>query len=160
MLGPPAVRVEGKFLNLMERKEVKHVQVVVLIACVPLTMCDSLPSTRHYAVTQLDDLGNADYLLGVVTFIRQQHQEEEYVGNDGLRISVEVHRQITYVANTSHVLQKGLRHNLSKKTYLNCPTSMYSNCFKTNPMNTWNTICFLSEPNSRRWRWAHVRACM
>lgn len=25
-----------------------------------------------------------------------------------------------------------------QKTYLNCPTSMYSNCFRTKPMNTWN----------------------
>lgn len=114
----------------------KRVQVVVCIARAPLTMCDGLPSARHYAVTQLDDFGNADYLLGVVTLIRQQHQEEEYVGNDGLRISVEVHRPITYVANTSYALQKGLRRNMLKQTYLNCPTSMYSNCFRTNPMNT------------------------
>ena len=51
-------------------------------------MCDSFPPARHDAVTQLDDFGDADYLLGVVTLIRQQHQEEKDVGNDGLRISV------------------------------------------------------------------------
>lgn len=47
-------------------------------------MCDSLPAARHDAVTQLDDLRDADYLLGVVALIRQQHQEEKDVGNDGL----------------------------------------------------------------------------
>lgn len=59
---------------------------------VPLTVCDSFPSARHDAVTQLDDFGDANYLLGVVTLIRQQHQEEKDVGNDGLRVSVEEHR--------------------------------------------------------------------
>lgn len=54
------------------------------------TMCDSLPAARHDAVTQLDDLGNANYLLGVVSLIRQQHQEEKDVGNDGLRIPAQV----------------------------------------------------------------------
>lgn len=54
------------------------------------TMCDSLPAARHDAVTQLDDLGNADYLLGVVSLIRQQHQEEKDVGNDGLGIPAKV----------------------------------------------------------------------
>lgn len=53
-------------------------------------MCDSLSATRHDAVTQLDDLGNADYLLGVVSLIRQQHQEEKDVGNDGLGIPAKV----------------------------------------------------------------------
>lgn len=57
------------------------------VACVPLTVCDSLPAAGHDAVTQLDDLGDADYLLGVVTLVGQQHQEEKDVGNDGLRIS-------------------------------------------------------------------------
>lgn len=51
-------------------------------------MCDRFPAARHDAVTQLNDLGDADYLLGVVTLIRQQNQEEKDVGNDGLRISV------------------------------------------------------------------------
>lgn len=54
------------------------------------TMCDSLPAARHDAITQLDDLGNADYLLGVVSLIRQQHQEEKDVGNDGLGIPAKV----------------------------------------------------------------------
>lgn len=54
------------------------------------TMCDSLPAACHDAVTQLDDLGNADYLLGVVSLIRQQHQEEKDVGNDGLGIPAKV----------------------------------------------------------------------
>lgn len=49
-----------------------------------LTVRDSLPAARHDAVTQLDDLRDADYLLGVVALIRQQHQEEKDVGNDGL----------------------------------------------------------------------------
>lgn len=49
-------------------------------------MGDSLPAARHDAVTQLNDFGNADYLLGVVSLIGQQHQEEKYVGNNGLRI--------------------------------------------------------------------------
>lgn len=47
-------------------------------------MCDSLPATGHDAITQLNDLGDADYLLGMVTLIRQQHQEEKDVWNDGL----------------------------------------------------------------------------
>lgn len=51
-------------------------------------MCDSFPATCHDAVTQLDYFGDADNLLGVVALIRQQHQEEKDVGNDGLRISV------------------------------------------------------------------------
>lgn len=63
------------------------IEYAVCIACIPLTVCDSLPAARHDPVTQLDDLGDADYLLGVVTLIRQQHQEEKDVGNDGLRIS-------------------------------------------------------------------------
>lgn len=49
-------------------------------------MSDSLPAARHDAVAQLNDFGNADYLLGVVSLIGQQHQEEKYVGNDGFRI--------------------------------------------------------------------------
>ncbi len=61
---------------------------MVCSSYVSLTVRDGLPATRHDAVTQLDDLGDADYLLGVVTLIRQQHQEEEDVRNDGLRISV------------------------------------------------------------------------
>lgn len=54
--------------------------------CVFLTMCDSFPAARHDAVTELNDLGNADDLLGVVAFIRQQHQKEKNAGNDGFRI--------------------------------------------------------------------------
>lgn len=50
---------------------------------VNLTMCHRLPAAGHDAVTQLDDLGDADDLLGVVALVRQQHQEEEDVGNDG-----------------------------------------------------------------------------
>lgn len=61
---------------------------VVCIAFIPLTMRYCFPAARHDAVTQLDDFGDADYLLGVVTLIRQQHQEEKDVGNDGLRVSV------------------------------------------------------------------------
>lgn len=49
-------------------------------------MCDGFPAARHDAVTELDDLGNADNLLGVVAFIRQQHQKEENAGDDGFRI--------------------------------------------------------------------------
>ena len=51
-------------------------------------MCDSLPAACHDAITQLDDFGDTDNLLGVVPFIRKEHQEEKDVGNDGLRISV------------------------------------------------------------------------
>lgn len=54
------------------------------VACAALTMCDCFSATCHDAVTQLDDLGDADNLLGVVALIRQQHQEEKDVGNDGL----------------------------------------------------------------------------
>lgn len=57
---------------------------IIYVICIPLTMCDSFSATCHNAITQLDDLGNADNLLGVVAFIRQQHQEEKDVGNDGL----------------------------------------------------------------------------
>lgn len=49
----------------------------------PLTVCDSFPAARHDAVTQLDDLGNADDLLRVVALVRQQNQEEKDVWNDG-----------------------------------------------------------------------------
>ena len=56
----------------------------VCVACIPLTVRDSFPAAGHDAVTQLDDLRDADYLLGVVTLVRQQHQEEKDVGNDGL----------------------------------------------------------------------------
>lgn len=59
-------------------------------------MCDSFPAACHDAVTQLDYLGDADYLLGVVTLIRQQHQEEKDVGNDGLRISVQEVQKISF----------------------------------------------------------------
>lgn len=45
-------------------KYLKEIMIyVVCISCVPLTVCDSLPATRHDAVTQLDDLGDADNLL-------------------------------------------------------------------------------------------------
>lgn len=54
-------------------------------AC-PLTVGDRFPAARHDAVAQLDDLGDADNLLGVVTFVRQQHQEEKDVWDDGFRI--------------------------------------------------------------------------
>lgn len=47
-------------------------------------MSDCFSATCHDAVTQLDDLGDADNLLGVVALIRQQHQEEKDIGNDGL----------------------------------------------------------------------------
>lgn len=80
-------------------------------------MCDSFPAARHDAITQLDDLGDADYLLGVVTLIRQQHQEEKDVGNDGLRISVwsTTDGFITYVTNSyREVLKKGLRQGFQK----------------------------------------------
>lgn len=53
-------------------------------------MCDSLPAARHDAVTQLNDFGNADYLFRVVSLIGKQHQEEKYVGNDGLGIPAKV----------------------------------------------------------------------
>lgn len=52
----------------------------------PLTVGNCFPATRHDAVAQLDDLGDADNLLGVIAFVRQQHQEEKDVRNDGLRI--------------------------------------------------------------------------
>lgn len=57
---------------------------MIKATCIPLTMCDGFPATRHDAVAQLDDLRDADNLLGVVALIRKQHQEEENVGNDGL----------------------------------------------------------------------------
>lgn len=53
------------------------------VTCVSLTMCDSFSAACHDAVTQLNDLWDADDLLGVVALIRQQHQEEKDVGNDG-----------------------------------------------------------------------------
>ena len=52
-----------------------------------LTVGDSLAPAGHDAVAQLDDLGDADDLLGVVALVRQQHQEKEDVGDDGLRVS-------------------------------------------------------------------------
>lgn len=55
---------------------------------VSLTMCDGFSATCHDAVAQLNDLWNANDLLGVVALIRQQHQEKKYVGNDGFGISV------------------------------------------------------------------------
>lgn len=62
----------------------EEITACVRVACVFLTVCDSFPAAGHDAITQLDDLGDADYLLGVVTLIRQQHQEEKDVGDDGL----------------------------------------------------------------------------
>lgn len=47
-----------------------------------LTMSNSFPATCHDAVTKLNDLWDTDDLLGVVTLIRQEHQEEKDVGND------------------------------------------------------------------------------
>lgn len=47
-------------------------------------MCYCFSAACHDTVTQLDDLGDADNLFGVVALIRQQHQEEKDVGNDGL----------------------------------------------------------------------------
>lgn len=51
---------------------------------VPVTVRHGLPATGHDAVAELDDLGDADDLLGVVAFVGQQHQEEEDVRDDGL----------------------------------------------------------------------------
>lgn len=51
-----------------------------------LTVGDSLAAAGHDAIAQLDDLGDADDLLGVVALVGQQHQEEENVGYDGLGI--------------------------------------------------------------------------
>jgi len=56
---------------------------------VPRTVRDGFPAARHDAVAQLDDFGDADDLLGVVPLVRQQHQEEKDVGDDGLRVSVQ-----------------------------------------------------------------------
>lgn len=66
----------------------KSLCYVAHIACALLTMCDGFPATCHDAITQLDDLGNADYLLRVVALIRQQNQEEKDVWNDGFRVPV------------------------------------------------------------------------
>lgn len=41
-----------------------------------------LSSAGHDAVTQLNDLRDADDLFGVVALIRQQNQEEENVGHN------------------------------------------------------------------------------
>ena len=51
-------------------------------------MGDGLPAAGHDAVTQLDDLGDADDLLGVVALVRQQHQEQEDVGDHRVRVPV------------------------------------------------------------------------
>lgn len=66
--------------------DIYKTKCILCLSYVTLTMGDSLPAACHDAVTQLNDFGNADYLLGVVSLIGQQHQEEKYVGNDGLRI--------------------------------------------------------------------------
>lgn len=54
----------------------------------PPTMGNGFPATGHNAITKLNDLWDTDNLLGVVTLIWQEHQEEKYVGNDGFWISV------------------------------------------------------------------------
>lgn len=51
-------------------------------------MGDRLSATSHDAVTQLNNLWNADNLFGVITLVGQQHQKEEYIGNDCLGIPV------------------------------------------------------------------------
>lgn len=51
-------------------------------------MGHSFSPTGHYTITQLDYFGNANYLLGMVALIGQQHQEEEYIRNDGFRFPV------------------------------------------------------------------------
>lgn len=49
-------------------------------------MGDRFSATSHDAVTQLDNLWNADYLFGVITLVGQQYQKEEDIRNDCLRI--------------------------------------------------------------------------
>lgn len=51
-----------------------------------ITMCNSFPPTGHDAITQLNDLGNSNYLLGMISLIRQQHQEKEDIGNNCFRL--------------------------------------------------------------------------
>ena len=47
-------------------------------------MGHGLPAAGHDAVTELDDLGDANDLLGVIAFVGQQDQEEKDVRNNGL----------------------------------------------------------------------------
>ena len=58
-----------------------------MCVCVCVCVCtvgDCLPPAGHDAITQLDDLWDADDLFGVVALIRQKHQEEENIGYDRL----------------------------------------------------------------------------
>lgn len=73
-------KVEENYLYF----DIYETKCILCLSYVTLTMGDSLPAARHDAITQLNDFGNADYLLGVVSLVGQQHQEEKYVGNDGL----------------------------------------------------------------------------
>lgn len=51
-----------------------------------ITMCNSFPPTGHDTITQLNDLGNSNYLFGMIPLIRQQHQEKEDIGNNCFRL--------------------------------------------------------------------------
>lgn len=51
-----------------------------------ITMCNSFPPTGHDTITQLNDLGNSNYLFGMISFIRQQHQEKEDIRNNCFRL--------------------------------------------------------------------------
>lgn len=53
-------------------------------------MGDRFSAASHDAVTQLNNLWNADDLFGVIPLIGQEHQEEENIGNDCLGIPVTV----------------------------------------------------------------------
>lgn len=59
---------------------------LLLLFCFWITMCNSFPPTGHDTITQLNDLGNSNYLFGMISLIRQQHQEKEDIGNNCFRL--------------------------------------------------------------------------
>lgn len=81
-------------------------------------MGDRLSAASHDAVTQLNDLWNADNLFGVITLVGQQYQKEENIGNYCLRVPVidrEMERERNKHKTKRHTLQTVQRLLVCKK---------------------------------------------
>lgn len=66
-------------------------ELLLILVLVPsffilITMCNSFPPTGHDTITQMNDLRNSNYLFGMISLIRQQHQEKKDIRNNCFRL--------------------------------------------------------------------------
>lgn len=67
-------------------------------------MCYCLPVAGHDAITQLNDLWDADDLFGVVALVGQQNQEKENTGHDLFRVPTQKIKSISLVQTSKIII--------------------------------------------------------